>query len=117
MRDGTISLITLKYQDTDVFSLQMGSSPIGEGCELHLAPHCYIFESQAVEVGWEHDVQFVDFHVTLPFSVQNINPTLMLLFHASLIQPPQRGSLLTLAGGGRGLGGTGTCEQCLGEEI
>ena len=63
----TIFLVTIKYQDTEVFSLQMDDFPQRTAVKPSppSSPDCYSSESQAVELGWKHDIQFVDFHIIL----------------------------------------------------
>ena len=76
----TIFLITVKYQDTEVFSLQMDGFPQRAAVKPSPlpSPDCYSSESQAAELGWKRDIQFVDFHIILLFSLQEINPILIL---------------------------------------
>ena len=71
----TIFQVTVKYQDTKVFSLQMDGFPQRNAAKPSPppSPDCYTSESQAAELGWKHDIQFVDFHITLLFTLQEIN--------------------------------------------
>lgn len=71
----TIFLVTVKYQDTKVFSLQMDGFPQRNAVKPSPppSPDCYSSESQAVELGWKHDIQFVAVHIILLFSLQEIN--------------------------------------------